>query len=109
MPQDDLQWHNAARPADIAKLPEERALGRLQKKEHNKEGARAKVEYSFYTTAQRLASARSWIYISFPEREIKRRPLPRHSLSPHPAVMPQDDAVHDGQPDPRAREFRRLV
>ena len=42
---DDLQWHIAARPSDIAKLPEGRAKARVQKKEHNKASARAKVEH----------------------------------------------------------------
>ena len=42
-----LQWHIAARPSDIAKLPEGRAKQRLQKKEHGKASVRAKVEHPF--------------------------------------------------------------
>jgi IS5 family transposase len=44
---DDLQWHVASRLSDIAKLPEGRAKARVQKKEHNKASARAKVEHPF--------------------------------------------------------------
>ena len=42
-----LQWHIAARPSAIAKLPEGRAKQRLQKKEHGKASVRAKVEHPF--------------------------------------------------------------
>lgn len=44
---DDLQWHIAARPSDIAKLPEGRAKARVQKQEHRKASVRAKVEHPF--------------------------------------------------------------
>ena len=44
---DDLQWHIAARPSDIAKLPEGRAKTRVQKQEHRKASIRAKVEHPF--------------------------------------------------------------
>jgi IS5 family transposase len=44
---DDLRWHIAARPSDIAKLPEGRAKARLQKSEHRKASVRAKVEHPF--------------------------------------------------------------
>ena len=44
---DDLHWHIAARPSDIAKLPEGRAKTRLQKQEHRKASIRAKVEHPF--------------------------------------------------------------
>jgi transposase, IS5 family len=44
---DDLQWHIAARPSDIAKLPEGRAKARAQKTEHAKASVRAKVEHPF--------------------------------------------------------------
>jgi IS5 family transposase len=44
---DNLQWHIAARPSDIAKLPEGRAKARSQKHEHRKAGVRAKVEHPF--------------------------------------------------------------
>lgn len=43
----DLQWHIAARPSDIAKLPEGRAKARVQKQEHRKASVRAKVEHPF--------------------------------------------------------------
>lgn len=44
---DDLQWHIAARPSDIAKLPEGRAKTKVQKTEHHKASVRAKVEHPF--------------------------------------------------------------
>ena len=44
---DDLQWHIAARPSDIAKIPEGRAKAKLQKQEHGKASIRAKVEHPF--------------------------------------------------------------
>lgn len=43
----DLQWHSAARPSDIAKLPEGRAKTKVQKAEHRKASMRAKVEHPF--------------------------------------------------------------
>ena len=44
---EDLQWNIAARPSDMAKLPEGRAKERLKKKEHGKASVRAKVEHPF--------------------------------------------------------------
>jgi IS5 family transposase len=44
---DDLQWHIAARPSDIAKMPEGRAKTKVQKNEHRKASVRAKVEHPF--------------------------------------------------------------
>jgi len=44
---DDLQWHIAARPSDIAKMPAGRAKTRVQKEEHKKASIRAKVEHPF--------------------------------------------------------------
>jgi transposase, IS5 family len=43
----DLQWHIAARPSDIAKLPEGRARTKARKQEHRKASVRAKVEHPF--------------------------------------------------------------
>jgi IS5 family transposase len=43
---EDLQWHIAARPSDIAKLPERRRKA-AQKHEHRKASVRAKVEHPF--------------------------------------------------------------
>ncbi|GAB3653515.1 hypothetical protein GCM10028813_25140 [Ramlibacter alkalitolerans] len=43
----DLQWNIAARPSDIAKMPEGRAKKRVQKQEHRKASIRAKVEHPF--------------------------------------------------------------
>lgn len=43
----DLQWNIAARPSDIAKLPEGKAKDRLKKKEHGKASVRAKGEHPF--------------------------------------------------------------
>jgi transposase, IS5 family len=45
--QRDLQWHIAARPSDIAKLPEGRRKVAAQKREHRKASVRAKVEHPF--------------------------------------------------------------
>lgn len=44
---EDLQWHIAARPSDIAKLPEGKAKKKVQKAEHRKASMRAKVEHPF--------------------------------------------------------------
>ena len=43
----DLQWHIAARPSDMARMPEGRAKTRAQKQEHRKASVRAKVEHPF--------------------------------------------------------------
>jgi IS5 family transposase len=44
---EDLQWHIAARPSDVAKLPDGRAKTRVRKDEHRKASIRAKVEHPF--------------------------------------------------------------
>jgi transposase, IS5 family len=44
---EDLQWHIAARPSDIAKMPDGKAKTRLHKAEHHKASVRAKVEHPF--------------------------------------------------------------
>ncbi|MBE7427053.1 MAG: IS5 family transposase, partial [Ideonella sp.] len=44
---EDLQWHIASRPSDIAKLPEGRKKTAAQKREHRKASVRAKVEHPF--------------------------------------------------------------
>ena len=44
---DDLQWHIAARPSDMAKLPEGRRKKAAQKREYRKSSVRAKVEHPF--------------------------------------------------------------
>ncbi len=43
----DLQWHIAARPSDMAKMPEGRSKTRAKKQEHRKASVRAKVEHPF--------------------------------------------------------------
>ena len=43
----NVQWHIAARPSNIAKLPEGRAKTKLQKHEQSKASIRAKVEHPF--------------------------------------------------------------
>ena len=43
----DVKWHIAARPSDIAKLPEGKAKARVQQREHAKASIRAKVEHPF--------------------------------------------------------------
>ena len=42
---DDLQWHIAGRPSDVAKLPVERLKKRLKKREQSKVSVRATVEH----------------------------------------------------------------
>jgi transposase, IS5 family len=44
---EDLQWHIAGRPSDIAKMPEGRAKTRVRRQEHRKASIRAKVEHPF--------------------------------------------------------------
>ena len=43
----DLQWHIAARPSDMARLPEGRARNRARQQEHRKASVRARVEHPF--------------------------------------------------------------
>jgi IS5 family transposase len=43
----NLQWHIAARPSDIAKLPDGRGKKALQQQERHKASVRAKVEHPF--------------------------------------------------------------
>jgi IS5 family transposase len=58
VPRDDLQWHIAARPSDIAKLPEGRAKARVQKKEHGKASVRAKVGHPFRVIKRQFGLAK---------------------------------------------------
>jgi len=44
---EDLNWHIAARPSDIARMPEGKARARVRKEEHRKASIRAKVEHPF--------------------------------------------------------------
>jgi len=44
---DGLTWHIAARPSDIAKMPEGKAKAQVRKDEHHKASIRAKVEHPF--------------------------------------------------------------
>lgn len=44
---DGLKWHIAARPSDIAKMPDGKARTRVQDREHRKASIRAKVEHPF--------------------------------------------------------------
>ncbi|MBX3653375.1 MAG: IS5 family transposase [Ramlibacter sp.] len=43
----EVQWHIAARPSDIAKLPEGKVKERTRKRERRKASVRAKVEHPF--------------------------------------------------------------
>lgn len=43
----DLRWHIAERPSDIARMPEGRAKTRVRRQEHRKASIRAKVEHPF--------------------------------------------------------------
>ena len=58
MGRDGLQWHIAARPSDIAKLPEGRAKQRLKKQEHSKASVRAKVEHPFRVIKRQFGLAK---------------------------------------------------
>jgi transposase, IS5 family len=42
-----IEWHIAARPSQIAKLPEGKAKDKAKQKEHDKASVRAKVEHPF--------------------------------------------------------------
>jgi IS5 family transposase len=44
---DELQWNIAARPSDVAKLPQGRVKTRIRKEEHRRASIRAKVEHPF--------------------------------------------------------------
>ncbi len=44
---EDLQWNIAARPSDIAKLPEGRGKTAVKQREQRKASVRAKVEHPF--------------------------------------------------------------
>jgi IS5 family transposase len=51
---DDLQWHIAGRPSDIAKMPDGRARALVHKDEHRKASIRAKVEHPFRVIKRQL-------------------------------------------------------
>ena len=53
-----LEWHIAARPSDIAKMPESKAKTRLQKQEHRKASVRAKVEHPFRVIKRQFGLAK---------------------------------------------------
>jgi transposase, IS5 family len=55
---EDLQWHIAARPSDIAKIPAGRAKARVQKQEHKKASVRAKVEHPFRVIKRQFGLAK---------------------------------------------------
>jgi IS5 family transposase len=54
----NLQWHIAARPSDIAKLPEGRAKTKVKKTEHGKASVRAKVEHPFRVIKRQFGLAK---------------------------------------------------
>ena len=43
----DLKWHIAARPSDMARMPEGKKKERMRKEEHRKASIRSKVEHPF--------------------------------------------------------------
>lgn len=55
---EDLTWHIAARPSDIAKMPDGRAKTRVQKQEHRKASVRAKVEHPFRVIKRQFGLAK---------------------------------------------------
>jgi len=56
--QREVQWNIAARPSDIAKLPEGKAKARVQKREHGKASIRAKVEHPFRVIKRQFGLAK---------------------------------------------------
>jgi len=55
---EDLQWHIAARPSDIAKLPEGRRKAAAKKHEYRKASVRAKVEHPFRVIKRQFGLAK---------------------------------------------------
>jgi IS5 family transposase len=55
---DGLQWHIAARPSYIAKLPEGRAKQRLKRQVRSKASVRAKVEHPFRVIKRQFGLAK---------------------------------------------------
>ena len=55
---DDLQWHIAARPSDIAKLPDGPRKVATQKREHRTASVRAKVEHPFRVIKRQFGLAK---------------------------------------------------
>jgi IS5 family transposase len=55
---EDLQWHIAARPSDIAKLPDGCRKAAAQKREHRKASVRAKVEHPFRVIKRQFGLAK---------------------------------------------------
>ena len=56
--QREVKWHIAARPSDIAKLPEGKAKTRVQQREHRKASIRAKVEHPFRVIKRQFGLAK---------------------------------------------------
>jgi transposase, IS5 family len=55
---EDLNWHIAARPSDIARMPEGKAKTRVRKEEHRKASVRAKVEHPFRVIKRQFGLAK---------------------------------------------------
>jgi len=55
---EDLQWHIAARPSDISKLPEGRSKAAAKKREYRKASVRAKVEHPFRVIKRQFGLAK---------------------------------------------------
>ena len=53
-----VDWHIAARPSDIARLPEGRGKNRVQRDEHRKASVRAKVEHPFRVIKRQFGLAK---------------------------------------------------
>ena len=56
--QQDVQWHIAGRPSDMAKMPEGRAKARARKQEYLKASIRAKVEHPFRVIKRQFGLAK---------------------------------------------------
>ena len=55
---ENLKWHIAARPSDIAKMPDGKGKVRVQKQEHSKASVRAKVEHPFRVIKRQFGLAK---------------------------------------------------
>jgi IS5 family transposase len=57
---EDVQWHIAGRPSDIAKLSKGRVKTRIEKGEHRKASTQAKAEYPFRVIKRQFDFTKVW-------------------------------------------------
>jgi IS5 family transposase len=72
---EDLQWHIAVRPSDIAKLPEGRAKRQVQRAEHRKASVRAKVEHPFRVIERPVRPGKGAISRAGQEHDTRSDPV----------------------------------